>query len=61
MTYDFDLATVWAFIIAFAIFAYVVMDGFDLGIGILFAACSRSPGSPPRPRRSPRSMRGRTA
>ncbi|MET3723660.1 cytochrome d ubiquinol oxidase subunit II [Sphingomonas trueperi] len=31
-----DLATVWACIIAFAIFAYVVMDGFDLGIGILF-------------------------
>jgi cytochrome d ubiquinol oxidase subunit II len=31
-----DLATVWAFIIAFAVFAYVVMDGFDLGIGVLF-------------------------
>ena len=31
-----DLTVVWAFIIAFAIFAYVVMDGFDLGIGILF-------------------------
>ena len=36
MTYSFDLATVWAFIIAIAVFAYVVMDGFDLGIGILF-------------------------
>ncbi len=35
---DFDLATVWAFIIAFAVFAYIVMDGFDLGIGILFPA-----------------------
>jgi cytochrome bd ubiquinol oxidase subunit II len=33
---DFDLATVWAFIIAFAVFAYIVMDGFDLGIGVLF-------------------------
>jgi cytochrome d ubiquinol oxidase subunit II len=33
---DLDLATVWAFIIAFAVFAYVVLDGFDLGIGILF-------------------------
>jgi cytochrome d ubiquinol oxidase subunit II len=33
---SFDLATIWAFIIAFAVFAYVVMDGFDLGIGILF-------------------------
>lgn len=31
-----DLTTVWAFIIAFAVFAYVVLDGFDLGIGILF-------------------------
>lgn len=33
-----DLTTIWAFIIAFAVFAYVVMDGFDLGIGILFPA-----------------------
>ncbi len=32
----FDLPTIWALIITFAIFAYVVMDGFDLGIGILF-------------------------
>jgi cytochrome d ubiquinol oxidase subunit II len=31
-----DLAIVWAAIIALAVFAYVVMDGFDLGIGILF-------------------------
>jgi cytochrome bd ubiquinol oxidase subunit II len=31
-----DLATIWAFIIAFAVFVYVVMDGFDLGLGILF-------------------------
>jgi len=31
-----DLTVIWAFIIAFAIFAYVVMDGFYLGIGILF-------------------------
>ena len=33
-----DVTTLWAFIIAFAVFAYVVMDGFDLGIGILFPA-----------------------
>jgi cytochrome bd ubiquinol oxidase subunit II len=32
----FDLVTIWAGIIAFAVMAYVVMDGFDLGIGILF-------------------------
>ncbi len=31
-----DLPVIWAVIIAFAVFAYVVMDGFDLGIGILF-------------------------
>ena len=31
-----DLAIVWAGIIAFAVLAYVVLDGFDLGVGILF-------------------------
>jgi cytochrome d ubiquinol oxidase subunit II len=36
MSVAFDIATVWAFIIAFAVFVYVVMDGFDLGLGILF-------------------------
>jgi cytochrome d ubiquinol oxidase subunit II len=30
-----DLAVVWSVILAFAVFAYVVLDGFDLGIGIL--------------------------
>ena len=38
MSVNVDLTTVWAFIIAFAVFAYVVLDGFDLGIGILFPA-----------------------
>jgi len=36
MTGSIDIATIWAFIIAFAVFVYVVMDGFDLGLGILF-------------------------
>ena len=31
-----DLTVIWAGIIAVAIIAYVVLDGFDLGIGILF-------------------------
>jgi hypothetical protein len=31
-----DYAFIWAGLIAFAVLAYVVMDGFDLGIGILF-------------------------
>ncbi|MGO1720254.1 MAG: cytochrome d ubiquinol oxidase subunit II [Luteimonas sp.] len=33
---EFDLTIAWALILLFAVFAYVVMDGFDLGIGILF-------------------------
>jgi len=32
----FDLSFMWAGLIAFAVLAYVVLDGFDLGIGILF-------------------------
>ena len=36
MSVAVDLAAVWAFIIAFAVFVYIVMDGFDLGLGILF-------------------------
>jgi cytochrome d ubiquinol oxidase subunit II len=31
-----DLPTIWAGLIAFAVLAYVVLDGFDLGLGILF-------------------------
>jgi hypothetical protein len=31
-----DLTVVWALILAFIVAMYVVMDGFDLGIGILF-------------------------
>jgi cytochrome d ubiquinol oxidase subunit II len=30
------LTNIWAAILAFAVFMYVAMDGFDLGIGILF-------------------------
>ena len=33
-----DLTVIWAGIIAIAVAAYVLMDGFDLGIGILFPA-----------------------
>lgn len=33
---EFDLAHIWAALIAFAVLAYVLLDGFDLGIGILF-------------------------
>jgi len=33
---EIDLALVWAGLIAFAVLAYVILDGFDLGVGILF-------------------------
>ncbi|WP_457582237.1 cytochrome d ubiquinol oxidase subunit II [Ensifer canadensis] len=33
---DIDLPLIWAGIIAFAVLAYVILDGFDLGVGILF-------------------------
>jgi cytochrome d ubiquinol oxidase subunit II len=32
----FDLPTIWAVLISVALLAYVVLDGFDLGVGILF-------------------------
>ncbi|MFY0990210.1 cytochrome d ubiquinol oxidase subunit II [Halomonas sp. C05BenzN] len=32
----FDLSLIWALIIGFGVIMYVVMDGFDLGVGILF-------------------------
>ncbi|MBC7739432.1 MAG: cytochrome d ubiquinol oxidase subunit II, partial [Candidatus Saccharibacteria bacterium] len=32
----FELSFIWAGLIAFAVLAYVLLDGFDLGIGILF-------------------------
>ncbi len=31
-----DLAFIWAILVAFAVLAYVILDGFDLGVGILF-------------------------
>lgn len=32
----FDLAFIWAGLIALAVLIYVILDGFDLGVGILF-------------------------
>ena len=31
-----DLPLIWAIIIVFSIMMYVLMDGFDLGIGLLY-------------------------
>ena len=36
-----DITVIWAFLIATAVFLYVVLDGFDLGVGILFSALQR--------------------
>jgi hypothetical protein len=36
MSMGIDLSLTWAIIIFFGVMMYVVMDGFDLGIGILF-------------------------
>ena len=33
---EYDLAFIWAGLIAFAVLTYVILDGFDLGVGILF-------------------------
>lgn len=38
---ELDLPFIWAGLIAFAVLAYVILDGFDLGVGILFALIGR--------------------
>jgi len=38
---SFDITLIWAGIIAFAVFMYVMLDGFDLGLGILFPFARR--------------------
>src|SRR6266576_870971 len=32
----FDLVPIWTVILGIAVFMYVLLDGFDLGVGILF-------------------------
>lgn len=36
MFYSLDLTIAWAMLLAFAVYVYVALDGFDLGIGILY-------------------------
>ncbi len=38
-----ELPVIWAAILTFAILAYVILDGFDLGIGILFPFLKAGP------------------
>jgi cytochrome bd ubiquinol oxidase subunit II len=33
---ELDLAMIWLILLGFAVLAYVLLDGFDLGVGILF-------------------------
>ena len=37
-----DLALVWAVILAFSVLLYVLLDGFDLGVGLLFYGLNAS-------------------
>lgn len=39
---ELDLALVWAGIISFVVLTYVILDGFDLGVGILFPFVSKT-------------------
>ena len=43
----FDFVPIWTLILGFGVFMYVLMDGFDLGVGILFRA---APGEAARDR-----------
>jgi cytochrome bd-type quinol oxidase subunit 2 len=43
-----DLTVVWAPLLATAVFTTSCLGGFDLGVGILFAAPVPLPGRPPR-------------
>src|SRR5271156_3806590 len=38
-----DLVPIWIIILAFGIFLYVLLDGFDLGVGLLFGFAQDSP------------------
>ena len=40
-----DLSLIWILIIGLGVLIYVVLDGFDLGIGILFPLYFRSSGT----------------
>jgi len=42
-----DLPLLWAVIILVAVMLYVMMDGYDLGIGLLFPFVADTPIAPP--------------
>lgn len=43
MTFTLDLTFVWGAILALAVFFYVLLDGFDLGVGMLFGLAPDTP------------------
>ena len=45
MTTALDLVPIWTVILALGVFLYVLLDGFDLGVGILYGFAPR-PGRP---------------
>src|SRR5579872_5622700 len=40
---DTDMETLWFAIVAFMVAAYVVLDGFDLGAGVIYLGAARTP------------------
>ena len=40
MTQVLDLVPIWTLILALAVFFYVLLDGFDLGVGMLYGFAS---------------------
>ena len=40
---SFDLVPIWTVILGMAVFFYVLLDGFDLGVGMLFGLAPDTP------------------
>jgi cytochrome d ubiquinol oxidase subunit II len=43
MPFTLDLVPIWTFILGVGVFLYVLLDGFDLGVGILFGFAPDTP------------------
>ncbi|MGH7024910.1 MAG: cytochrome d ubiquinol oxidase subunit II, partial [Caulobacteraceae bacterium] len=43
ITFTLDLVPIWTFILGVGVFLYVLLDGFDLGVGILFGFAPDTP------------------
>jgi len=43
MSFTLDLVPIWTFILGVGVFLYVLLDGFDLGVGILFGFAPDTP------------------